>query len=67
MALLNHPDLPLSLLLLDDPLIDQLLLPLYHLVCLGIVPLECLPVPLPELLIVDLHVVSEFALRGHSE
>ena len=64
---MHESELLLPLLALKHHLIATVPLLLYQLVGPRVVPPECLPVSLPEAVVIDLHVVLELALGGHAQ
>jgi hypothetical protein len=64
---MHQSELLLPLLALEHHLITAFPLLLYHLVGPRVVPPECLPVSLPQAVVIDLHVVLELALGGHAQ
>ncbi len=64
---MHQSELLLPLLALKHHLIAAISLLLYQFVRPRVVPPECLPVPLPQAVIVDLHVLLELALGGHAQ
>jgi len=63
----HESELLLPLLALEHHLIAAVPLLLYQLVGPRVVPPECLPVSLPQAVVIDIHVVLELALSGHAQ